>query len=187
MDLKDLVKKMRKALSAEELAKISDDLADVELQAETILSSLRTVREESKGRKTELDSKEAEIAGLQSKVATIEELNTKITELSGYKTKYDEVLEKENTSLKSKWAEIEKKIVLEKTDPKFEKVEKIKNRFKLGENITPDDIRANMATYDLLETTGYFEKEDVNNGKPPRPSVENFADTSWIDASKPTN
>jgi len=183
--IKDLVAKIRTAVGAEVLPSISSYLATIDVQAETLISSNLAVREESIDRKKLLDSKEAELAGLQTQVNTIEGLNTKITELEGFETKYNGVIEKENTAKLAKWNEIKAKIVVEKTDPAFEKMEKIKGKFNLDDEPTQEQITANINAFEIYTDAGYFETTEVQNGR--QPGGEGQGSTSWMDASKPTN
>ena len=65
------------------------------------------------------------------------------------------------------WTEKAKLLSIDKSDKRYDKVEKIKGKFIMpaeGQELTPDQIAKNIETYDLLTEAGYFAVETQNAG-----------------------
>ena len=174
MALKEILDKIQAQLPADAGTDIIALIADAKREASTVLADLSSANSESKSRREKLSEKDAKIAELEQQIAqaTSPEAKAEIERLKKIEAKHLETIAAADAQLKTKWAEIAKVLTVDKTDKRHEKVSKIKDRFKLPQNetdeLTIDEIKANLERYDLLESTGYFTAETKPvGGNPP--------------------
>jgi len=109
----------------------------------------------------ELAQKEVELDDWRKKyeksTATIEELNKHKAELETIKKRQ---YEKNMTEWKSK----EKLFEVEEGDPNYDKVQKIKHRFKLGEDLQPNDVAQNLEILKTYDEIDYFQPDKNSAG-----------------------
>jgi hypothetical protein len=152
-------------------------------------SALKDANSSDAERRIALKKKDEEIQGLKNQVAELDGYKSQIAELEGFKQKYDEVIETQNTALKTKWAEMAKTFDAKETDPNFDKIDKVKGRFNLNTDIDIDQVKQNISTYELLSETGFFEKSTPGKDKPPNGGGDkaDYKSLSWVEATKPTS
>lgn len=182
--IKAILERIKAKVSSEELAKIESDISEGITEDEKLYTQLADLRRESAERRERVQELETETAKQRAKntelQSQVEKLSTTTT-TPEYKAalekaaKYDELIEKQNTELKTKWAEKSKTLAVDKTAKIYDKVQKVIDRFALpteGQELTLDQIRQNLSTYELLESTQYFTAETTNaGGNPPANSV----------------
>lgn len=174
--IKAILERIKSKVSSEELAKIESDISEGISEDEKLYTQLADLRRESAERRERIQELETETAKQRAKNT---ELQTQVDKLSTITTtpeykavlekaaKYDEVIEKQNAELKTKWAEKAKLLAVDSSSKLFAKVEKVKGKFILpaeGQELTLDQIRKNMETWDILETAGHFTVETTDTG-----------------------
>jgi hypothetical protein len=72
-----------------------------------------------------------------------------------------------DAKLKATWADKSKTLAVDKTAKIYDKVQKVIDRFAVpteGQELTLDQIKQNISTYELLESTQYFTAETNETG-----------------------
>ena len=91
----------------------------------------------------------------------------KIEDLKQYKTELETIKQKRFEKNKTEWEKKKNLFEVEEGDPKYEKVQKIKHRFKFGDGdkgLEPSDIAQNLEILKTYEEIDYFQtqKESTN-------------------------
>lgn len=174
MAIKEILDRIKNALGADAPAETKALIADAIREADDILDSNASANKESASRKAKIREMEAKIEKLEDDVqkASSPEAKAEYERLKKIEAKHLETQAAADAQLKAKWSEIAKVLNVDKTDKRFEKVSKIKDRFKLPasdtDELSIDDIKSNLERYDLLDTTGYFAPETkATGGNPP--------------------
>jgi len=121
-------------------------------------------RDDLQGKLTE---SEVKIDGLNSK---INGFTGQIEELGKYKTQVEDWTKNTNTKNLESWNKRKTLFAVKEGEKLFDKVSKVKDKFHLGDELTPEQISANLnliSTYDEIE---YFKGEkdatNYNHSKP---------------------
>lgn len=169
MFIKDKIAEIRKALPAEEIAKVENILKDVENE-EKILnnnlsetqSDLHSANSESKGRKIELkkvkallDDKDIEIDELKGKTDH-SELTEENESLKEYKNK---ILKEQKTVFINSYERIKDHPNFEKAKARFI-IPELKDEKLDWETVKSDDMEANINTFNDLNSLDYFKSDD---------------------------
>lgn len=143
----------------------------------------KQVISEKNNLQAEIAQKEVELEEWKKKydtsAATIEELNKHKAELESIKKRqYEKNL--------SEWKSKENLFNVEEGDPNYEKVQKIKHRFKLGEELQPSEVAQNLEVLKTYEEINYFEHSNdpagFNSKKPKgKVSTEEFGGYKSLD------
>lgn len=160
MPLVEILDKIQKGLPADAESGLRSLVADALLEASTITDSLGARnRENEKLRKTNDE--------LQSKVESLsssDELKKKddlIAELQPFKIKYEEILKKEEDTLRKEWDETAALFALPETDKRYPAIQKVKANFTF-----PDDpkkplelqhVKDNLRIFKAVSATGAIE------------------------------
>ncbi len=72
--------------------------------------------------------------------------------MTGKKQRYEKNVEN--------WEQKKKVLDVEEGDPNYEKVEKIKHRFKFGEELEPSEVAQNIEILKTYEEIDFFQKEE---------------------------
>jgi len=173
MNIKESLDKLKTVLGADASEALSI-ISDIERQNSDRDRAMKAANKESEERRIALEEKDAALLAKDAEIAkaTSPEAKAEIERLKKIEAKHLETIAAADAQLKTKWAEIAKVLTVDKTDKRHEKVSKIKDRFKLPQNetdeLTIDEIKANLERYDLLESTGYFTAETKPvGGNPP--------------------
>ena len=127
--------------------------------------------EEVNNLKADLAEKEIKIEKLESKSKTVAE---EVNRLKGIEAKHQKVVEATQKKQADLWESRKKVFEVAESDPTFEKVQKIIGKFKIGDELTPDQIEVNNNLYDTYDEIEYFGKpttsiidEQQTRGAPP--------------------
>lgn len=159
MTLKEILAKIKAQLGADASTEIIGLLADAERQATDVQEALSSANKESAGRKarireleTELETKTDEVTKLSNSTDKAE-----LERLRKIETDYQAHRKAEQDKLIASWAEKAKVFTdTPNTNPLFEKLTKLKDKFVLEGEITPEIAQKNLEAYSLLETAGVF-------------------------------
>ena len=155
---------------------VSEAFAGTENTDETMkrknfaLSKALTQRDEARN---SIIEKEVLIEGLNKKL----EFSTgEIEGLNQYKVKIQKIEEDAQSKRSENWDKAKTVFDVKKGDKLFDKVETVKHRFHLGDDLTPEQMDSNLKLIDTYNEVGYFEgKKDptnYNNGKPNKDGQE---------------
>jgi len=143
----------------------------------------KKVISEKNNLQAEIAQKEVEIENLKKKyetsTATIAELNKSKAELETIKkTQYEKNL--------AEWQSKQKVFEVAEGDPNYEKVQKIKHRFKLGEELQPSEVAQNLEILKTYDEIDYFQPDKNSpgfNSKKPQgsPTTQEFGGYKSID------
>lgn len=152
--IKAILERIKSKISSEELAKIESDISEGIAEDEKLYAQLADLRRESAERRERVQELEAIYKAALEKAA-----------------KFDELVEKQNSEIKTKWAEKAKILAADKTHKLFDKVQKVKDRFTLPKDdkdeLSIDVIKRNLETFELLESTQYFDAVKIDTGGNP--------------------
>jgi glycerol-3-phosphate cytidylyltransferase-like family protein len=170
MAVRDLIKKVRTALPADALELVADTLAAMDREAVTMESALKGANSSDAERRIALRDKDKEIQRLNDQIAELDGLKSQITELEGFKKKYDEVVETQNAQVIGKWKDVSSVFDVKETDPNFEKYNRVKSDFVLTDDITPEQAKQNLKTYEIYQKAGFFGSHETPPGddNPPK-------------------
>lgn len=116
----------------------------------------------------------AEKVELESQIgqlnATIDGSVTELDRLKAVEVEHNTYLETQHKQLIQKWTDTAKVFDVAETDPNFDKFNKIKTDFALGDDITPEQAQQNLKTYEIYNKAGFFGSSDAehNNDTPPQ-------------------
>jgi len=164
MALKDLLTKIKSKLPADADTELVSLLADASRETDTLFADLSAANAESKGRKEEIKTLKGKVEELETNLQS----SKPDPELEKKASAYDALLKKQSDEVIAKWNKVAKTFEVDKAHKSFDKIEKVKDRFvKLdGKDLTPEEAAKNLDTYELLQSTGYFEIEKAPDTPP---------------------
>ena len=178
--IKAILERIKSKISSEELAKIESDISEGIAEDEKLYTQLADLRRESAERRERVQELEAMTTKLRARETELQSEVDKLkvsTDTPEYKAalekaaKFDELVEKQNSEIKTKWAEKAKILAVDKTHKLFDKVQKVKDRFTLPKDekdeLSIDVIKRNLETFELLESTQYFDAVKIDTGGNP--------------------
>ena len=171
MNIKESLDKLKTLLGADASDALSI-ISDIERQNQDRDRAMKAANKESEERRIELEEKDAVIKSKDDEIAKTlsPEAKAEIAELRKIKEAHEALLTAKAAETLASWTEKAKLLSIDKTDKRYDKVEKIKGKFimpKEGEELTPDQIAKNIETYDLLTEAGYFAVETQKPGGAP--------------------
>ena len=172
LTVKEILAKIKETLGADAPAEITTLLADADRQLIDMAEAMSAANRESADRKKQIKELTEKVTGLESDLAKKDtpEAKAEIAELRKIKEAHEALLTAKAAETLASWTEKAKLLSIDKTDKRYDKVEKIKGKFilpKEGEELTPDQIAKNIETYDLLTEAGYFAVETQKPGGAP--------------------
>jgi len=159
MNIKEILAKIKTNLGADASAEITGLLADAERQATDVLDSLSSANKESASRKARIRELETELETKTDELTKLSSTDNKaeIERLKKLETEYLAIQKAEQDKLVANWREKAKVFTdTPNTNPLFEKLTKLKDKFVLEGEITPEIAQKNLEAYSLLETAGVF-------------------------------
>ncbi len=138
----------------------------------------------------ERNNLQADLANLEAQIdswkAKYEKSTKSIEELNVFKTELEEIKKNQFEKNLSEWKVKQKIFEVEEGDPNYEKVQKIKHRFKFGEDLQPSEVAQNMEIIKTYDEIDYFQstKESTGfNSKKPQgtTAVEEFGGYKTIE------
>jgi len=131
----------------------------------------------------ELAQKEAEVEQWKKKV---EDSTAVIINLNKYKDELESIKKRQYEKNMSEWKQKENLFSVEEGDPNYEKVQKIKHRFKLGEELQPSEVAQNLEILKTYDEIDYFQPDKNSPGfnyKKPQgsPTTQEFGGYKSID------
>lgn len=158
MPIKEILDRIKSTLGADAPAEISALIADAVREAQDILDSLSAANKESASRKAKIRELETELEAKNSELEKASSSNTKaeLERLKKIEAEYLQHKQEEEQKLIQAWQEKAKIFEVKDTDPLYETVSKIKDKFVLDGDITPEIAQKNLAAMQLLETAGVF-------------------------------
>jgi len=169
--IKEAVAQVRAKLSDEEASKVSDLLSKIEREGNDLSAELSAANHESKTRKDTIRGLKADIESSgdsdEDFKAKIAKLESEIEANKGIKEEYEGFKTKQFEESKAKFDKIVEGLTVKETDSKYDTYKKILDDFKLGDDLTADDIQANLKVYSYVEKYGGLEidKEKFEDGK----------------------
>jgi len=168
MNIKESLDKLKTLLGADASDALSI-ISDIERQNQDRDRAMKSANKESEERRIALEEKDAVIKSKDEEIAKIlsPEAKAEIAELRKIKEAHEALLSAKAAETLASWTEKAKLLSIDKTDKRYDKVEKIKGKFIMpaeGQELTPDQIAKNIETYDLLTEAGYFAVETQNAG-----------------------
>ena len=179
MAIKEILDRIKNALGADAPAEISALLADAKREADDILDSNASANKESASRKAKIRDLESELDRLKDEVgkSTSPEAKAELERLRKIEAQHLSAQAEADAKLKAAWAEKSKTLSVDKTSKLHDKVQKVAGRFLTpseGQELTIDQIKHNLDTYELLESTQYFTTEtQETGGRPPANHADN--------------
>ena len=170
MNIKETLAKVKTLLGADAPAEVTSLLADAERQANDVLDTLSSANKESASRKARIRELEASLSDNEEQIKVLSNSTDKaeMDRLRKIESDYTAHQKAQQDKLISDWNEKAKVFSVDKTDPLFEKVSKLKDKFTLEGEITPEIAQKNMDAYSLLETAGVFTPPaKTDTGYPP--------------------
>jgi len=169
MEIKDIIAQVRAKLPAEGIpAEVGSLLSDVIRRGDELLSDRSAANNESKTRKEKIRELESNIETLNTEITTAKtELETEkknSEELTGFKTKWEADKTARDEKNKTQWDETAKLFDLPETDERSAQMIKLKQYYKMGDKITPEDIAFNIAKSKEHQDLGLYK---VNKAEPP--------------------
>jgi len=164
------------------MAKIQEVLAKHGVENAELIAELETVIQTAESKNTgdgipysrfkekvsQYNNAVADNAELKTQLEQLnEKLNqsaTQIGELSKYKTEFENVQKQKFEKNLEKWNSSKEIFNVAEGDKIFEKVAKVKHRFNLADDLTPDQIQSNLAMLDTYNEVGYFNMESKPTG-----------------------
>jgi len=158
MPIKEILDRIKSTLGADAPAEISALIADAVREAQDILDSLSAANKESATRKAKIRELETELEAKNSELEKASSSNTKaeLERLKKIEAEYLQHKQEEEQKLIQAWQEKAKIFEVKDTDPLYETVSKIKDKFVLDGEITPEIAQRNLSALQLLETAGVF-------------------------------
>ena len=171
MNIKESLDKLKTLLGADASDALSI-ISDIERQNQDRDRAMKAANKESEERRIEIEEKDAVIKSKDDEIAKTlsPEAKAEIAELRKIKEAHEALLTAKAAETLASWTEKAKLLSIDKTDKRYDKVEKIKGKFILpteGQELTPDQIAKNIETYDLLTEAGYFAVETQKPGGAP--------------------
>jgi len=169
LTVKEILAKIKETLGADAPAEITTLLADADRQLIDMAEAMSAANRESADRKKQIKELTEKVTGLESDLAKKDtpEAKAEIAELRKIKEAHEALLSAKAAETLASWTEKAKLLSIDKTDKRYDKVEKIKGKFIMpaeGQELTPDQIAKNIETYDLLTEAGYFAVETQEAG-----------------------
>jgi len=169
LTVKEILAKIKETLGADAPAEITTLLADADRQLIDMAEAMSAANRESADRKKQIKELTEKVTGLESDLAKKDtpEAKAEIAELRKIKEAHEALLTAKAAETLASWTEKAKLLSIDKTDKRYDKVEKIKGKFIMpaeGQELTPDQIAKNIETYDLLTEAGYFAVETQEAG-----------------------
>ena len=92
--------------------------------------------------------------------------------MKGIEQEHQKVIDQKHQEQASLWEERRKVFEVDDSDPTYEKVQKIIGKFKLGEDLTPEQIEVNNNLYSTYAEIDYFgkPKPQLGNDRHPKGS-----------------
>jgi len=160
------------------LAKHGVENANLEAEVNVLLTSagsqnagipkdrFDTVIGERNQLRADVSERDATIAEIN---ATIETQKADIDRLSGIEVEYKTFKDAENKRELDKWIERKKVLMVDDSNPDYEKVQKVLHKFNVSEELTPEQIKSNNTLFETYEEVDYFAKTDNKypDGKKP--------------------
>ena len=176
LTVKEILAKIKETLGADAPAEITTLLADADRQLIDMAEAMSAANRESADRKKQIKELTEKVTGLESDLAKKDtpEAKAEIAELRKVKEAHEALLTAKAAETLASWTEKAKLLSIDKTDKRYDKVEKIKGKFIMpteGQELTPDQLAKNIETYDLLTEAGYFAVETQEaGGRSPLPT-----------------
>lgn len=173
MAIKDILKQIASKLP-EDSGEAKALVADAIREADDILDTLSSANKESAGRKQKIRELESERDTLKDSLekASGNDQKAEIERLKKIEAQYQAIQTETETKIKTQWAEKAKVFAGDKTSKLFEKAEMVKGDFifpEEGQELTIDQINANLKAFSLLEKTGHFTADTKpTGGEPPK-------------------
>jgi len=183
MAIKEILDRIKNTLGADASAEITALLADAKREADDILDSNASANKESASRKAKIRDLEAENERLKDEAgkATSPEAKAELERLKKIEAQHLSAQAEADAKLKATWADKSKTLAVDKTAKIYDKVQKVLDRFAVpteGQELTLDQIKQNLSTYELLESTQYFTAETNETGG--RAPAANLADQTKV-------
>jgi len=102
---------------------------------------------------------EATKANLENTITTQKE---EIDNLKGIETQFKTFKDAENKRELDKWNERKKILAVDDSHAGYDKIQKIIRKFDMGDEITPEQAKANNNLFETYEEIDYFDKDDNN-------------------------
>jgi hypothetical protein len=175
MNIKESLDKLKTLLGADASDALSI-ISDIERQNQDRDRAMKSANKESEERRIALEEKDAVIKSKDDEIAKAQspEAKAEIAELRKIKEAHEALLTAKAAETLASWTEKAKLLSIDKTDKRYDKVEKIKGKFIMpteGQELTPDQLAKNIETYDLLTEAGYFAVETQEaGGRSPLPT-----------------
>ena len=174
MAILDLIAEARNFIAGKDLPELDTILASLRNESSSLIDAKKDVDSESKSRKIEIRELRAK---LEDNDIDSESSKTKRNELTAERDQLKAIADKWttheagiHTHNREKWTEQAKRFQVEETDPNFEKLQKIKNDFAFGEDLTDAQIEKNINTYSIFDKAEYFKESskstNFNNQNP---------------------
>jgi len=169
MAIKEILDRIKNTLGADAPAEITALLADAKREVDDILDSNSSANKESASRKAKIRELEAELekAREEATKATSPEHKAELERLRKIEAQHLSAQAEADAKLKATWADKSKTLAVDKTAKVYDKVQKVIDRFKFpaeNEELTIDQIKQNLSTFELLESTQYFTADTVETG-----------------------
>jgi len=184
MAIKEILDRIKNALGADAPAEISALLADAKREADDILDSNASANKESASRKAKIREMESEIERLKDEAGKSRSPETKaeLDRLRKIEAAHLSTQAEADAKVKAAWAEKAKTLAVDKTHKLHEKVQKVAGRFLTpadGQELTIEQIKHNLDTFELLESTQYFTTEtQETGGKAPAGNGNDYQDNA---------
>jgi hypothetical protein len=175
MAVKDILQAIAGKLG-EDAPEVKALLAEAKREVDSLFSDLKAANDESKSRKDEIRKMKSQLdevgdpADIQKQLKELKEtLATKDAELAA-------VRKAEDDKIITAWKDKEKVLRVAPESKEFPKIEKIIADFTLtpeGGELTPEQAKANLERFNLIEKTGYFGESQATptpNFKPAAPT-----------------
>lgn len=117
---------------------------------------------------SERNNLQAEIAEREATIDNLKqsqsEFKEQIADLNKFKKELDVWKKQRHEKNVAEWDLKRKVFDVEEGDPNFEKIEKIKHRFKTGDELSPSDVAQNIEVFKTYEEINYFAQDDTKSG-----------------------
>jgi hypothetical protein len=167
MALKEILDKIQSALPADADSSLTSLLADAKREATVVLSDLSSANKEAQKYREELKAEKLTVETVKADLDKLSAPDAEIQRLKKIESEYLAKVQADNEAVKNTWLEKAKTLAVDKTSKLYEKAEKVKADFKgldKPEELTIDDIKANLERFSLLEKTGYFAEPTTDTG-----------------------
>ena len=185
MDITKLIAKIKATVSEEDLGQINSVLREIENGANELIDDIKSVSRESKNRKLEIRELKSQLEdkGID-KDSYEQKLNDKdaeIERLKGVETQFNAVQEKRDAEVMRQWEMKSKVFEIEETDTNYKHITGLKDSYHFGDDLTVDQVRENIKTYELQEKAGGFKNIEtkVEDGSPPEHTKQTKVDDPY--------